>query len=224
MQLYKLTNTKNGKAYIGITQHDAKRRFKVHCSDARRGSDLLLARAIRKYGQGAFRIRVLARDINTWEELAKLERAAIKRHKSFREDGGYNLTRGGDGILGFSHKDETKMKMSKVAKGRKLTPEQIAKRTETRRKNNDGKYMTPLQEERRRAVQKPHPQTPETKAKIGKANRGRKHTDEAKLKMRKPISVNGIEYESFTAARLETGLGTYRLYKLLASGDAQYIR
>jgi hypothetical protein len=57
-----------------------------------------------------------------------------------------NLTKGGDGIIGYSHSDETKEKIRKYNldsgrippnwKGRKQSPEHIAKRVETRRKND----------------------------------------------------------------------------------------
>lgn len=57
--VYRITNTVNGKVYFGKTVDVATRWYK-HCWDADHGKDYPLHRAIRKYGEGAFKVETLA--------------------------------------------------------------------------------------------------------------------------------------------------------------------
>jgi group I intron endonuclease len=55
MHIYKITNTVNGKVYIGQTaQKNPKMRWYAHLADARRGKKSYLLDSIRKYGQESF--------------------------------------------------------------------------------------------------------------------------------------------------------------------------
>lgn len=55
MHIYKITNTSNGKVYIGQTvQTNPKMRWYAHLADARRGKKSYLLDSIRKYGQDSF--------------------------------------------------------------------------------------------------------------------------------------------------------------------------
>ena len=55
--IYKITNTVNGKAYIGQTRHDViKRRIAYHFKGH---GNLALKRAIKKHGVEAFTIEIL---------------------------------------------------------------------------------------------------------------------------------------------------------------------
>ena len=57
--IYKITNTVNGKAYIGQTIHDAeKTRIRDHLNGTGNGSRLV-RRAINKYGKDAFTYEIL---------------------------------------------------------------------------------------------------------------------------------------------------------------------
>lgn len=59
-EVYLLTNTVNGKQYVGQTTRGAKYRWRDHQHDAkRRGNKSVLGRAIRKYGATSFTITVL---------------------------------------------------------------------------------------------------------------------------------------------------------------------
>lgn len=116
--LYKLTfNT--GKCYIGITTETLKRRVQRHIHYARVNRPYALSAAIRKYGEDSFATEVLA-SADTWEELKKLEVAAISSHNTICPSG-YNMTAGGDGSLGITPSDEKRRKISEALKGRKLS-------------------------------------------------------------------------------------------------------
>ena len=55
MHIYKITNTANGKLYIGQTvQTNPKMRWYAHLADARRGKKSYLYDSIRKYGKECF--------------------------------------------------------------------------------------------------------------------------------------------------------------------------
>lgn len=55
MYIYKITNTSNGKVYIGQTiQQNPKMRWYSHLADARRGKKSYLLDSIRKYGEASF--------------------------------------------------------------------------------------------------------------------------------------------------------------------------
>ena len=59
-EVYLLTNTVNGKQYVGQTTRGAKYRWRDHQHDAkRRGNKSVLGRAIRKYGATSFTLMVL---------------------------------------------------------------------------------------------------------------------------------------------------------------------
>lgn len=122
--LYKITNTVNGKAYIGWTNNIVNR-FKRH---QRQGH--ALHNAICKYGWDTFTKQVLVVSNNV-QYIKDLEVKAIALYNTFYVDGkGYNLTRGGEGTVGFaphnkgkkgwketSDKTKMKQKASHAARG-----------------------------------------------------------------------------------------------------------
>ena len=56
--IYKITNTINGKMYIGKTELTIEKRFQQHCKDSQRDkmSNRPLYKAMRKYGVEFFSI------------------------------------------------------------------------------------------------------------------------------------------------------------------------
>ena len=94
--VYSLTNTHNGKVYVGVTSTSVPHRWMRHCADAKRGSPYAIHKAIRKYGPEAFTVQLL-------EEIEG-DRAALMQAemRHIAEQGcifptGYNLTCGGQG-------------------------------------------------------------------------------------------------------------------------------
>lgn len=190
--LYKLTFP-NGKAYIGITRRTAGERFKEHCKSARLGKKLAINEAIHKYGSQSVQIETLA--CADWKYLVVLEVAAIDKFKT-KGTGGYNLTTGGEGVIGFSPSAETRQKLREANLGKKASEETKAKMRaaaaekilseELRakyRNANLGKKHSEESRARMSAAQKGKSLSESQKQKLRVASLGRKHDDAAKAKM-----------------------------------------
>ena len=82
---------------------------------------------------------VLAKGEFLNNELNDMEKQAIKIFKTYRYDyperSVFNFTKGGDGSIGYKHTDNTKKKMSKIHKGKKISQ----KHREILSKKNSGK-------------------------------------------------------------------------------------
>ena len=98
MIVYKITNTVNGKSYIGITRSSLEKRWREHRCAANSGNDKPLYRAIRKYGEDAFELSVLY-EATSMKELQMVEKGLIAQYGTYKLGGrGYNMTDGGEGI------------------------------------------------------------------------------------------------------------------------------
>ena len=135
--IYRVTNTVNGKTYIGQTKTPLGKRWSKHCSDARAGAGWVLAAAIRKYGKEAFTVDVVEECADK-EALNAAEIAWISKLQPV-----YNACAGGGGLGAPS--PEVRAKISLAIRG--------AKRSEQTRRNMS-------------AAQKGHPVAEETKQKI----------------------------------------------------------
>ena len=186
--IYKITNTVNGKSYIGQTRHDAeKTRIRPHLNG--QGS-LLIKRAIEKYGKEAFTYKILHDGVIP-EFLDTLEMEAIAKFNTIAPHG-YNLTTGGGG---GSPSEETRRKQSEAKKGntnwlgRKHTNESCRKMSEAKKGKPSPKGMLGKRhsEETCQKMSKAHigntyclGHTPsqETRRKISRALTGRIHSEE----------------------------------------------
>lgn len=124
--IYKITNTHNGKVYIGQTSQGLDQRKREHYyrySKGERNHKLYLA--FRKYGWDSFVFEILA-EVPSKEDLNELEIQYIQDYNSFNR--GYNMTVGGDFVS-----DETREKLREIFTGRKIT--WYDKILESRRKN-----------------------------------------------------------------------------------------
>ncbi len=74
--IYKLTNTKTGMSYIGMTKTTVKARCAAHRNNAQRGMNYPICEAIRADGWDAFAVEELGR-VETKEEAYSREKAAI---------------------------------------------------------------------------------------------------------------------------------------------------
>jgi group I intron endonuclease len=111
--LYRITNLVNGKDYVGIST-DYNKRWKEHICYAKREeaqpNECVVSKAIRKYGLDNFKFEIIG-VANTWTIAQEHER--MVRYFGM---GNYNRTMGGDGILGWTHSEETRRKISEKAK------------------------------------------------------------------------------------------------------------
>lgn len=119
--VYMATNKINGCRYVGASSKGLARRKAYHIYDALRGCTAcrIFYRALRKYGAKNFKWRVIGK-ATTRIELMNLEIAMIAKYKPE-----YNITRGGDGIIGLPRTKAWYAKVSKALKGRKPSPQCI---------------------------------------------------------------------------------------------------
>lgn len=118
MIIYKITNKKNGKLYIGQSVRDLSIRWKEHLSEAK-GSryNFPLYRAIRKYGEDNFELDILQK-CSSLEELNEFEEYWIKFYKS--NVIGYNADTGGLNSIPNEHsRKKMSLSQSKAKKGNK---------------------------------------------------------------------------------------------------------
>ena len=173
--IYKITNTVNGKSYIGQTTRDA---VKTRIRDHLRGKGSQPVKdAIEKYGQDAFTYEILHDGIIP-EFLDDLEIEVIAKFNTVSPHG-YNLTDGGEG---GSPSEETKRKLSEAMKGennpnygkpgnRKGTThseESKRKMSEAKKGENNHRFGKP-------GNRKGIPHSEESKRKMSEANKGENH-------------------------------------------------
>ena len=129
MVVYKYTNKLSGKMYIGITERDLKvRRYEHEFREIDNGTPF--HNALKKHGIDNFEVEIID-SAKSIEELKEKEKHWIKELKTnVREEDskGYNLTLGGDGVLGLkgcrapwygkSRSPGTRRKISEARKGR----------------------------------------------------------------------------------------------------------
>lgn len=116
--IYKITNVANAKVYIGQTI-DYDRRIKRHKGDAdlhsrgfkRRGK---LYNSTTKHGLHNFVFECIFVVLDA-EDLNFFEMEFIREYDSFKQ--GYNCNIGGGSAYGFTHTEESKLKMSQNKRG-----------------------------------------------------------------------------------------------------------
>lgn len=112
--IYKVTNIKNGKFYIGMTEQTLEKRKNWHIKDAQRKVGYF-HNSLKLYGFENF-IWEEIDTAETREELSKKEIFYIKELKAMDKNYGYNNHKGGDGGA-QTHPDVLK-KISKSLKGK----------------------------------------------------------------------------------------------------------
>jgi len=126
MIVYCIKNKVNSKEYIGLTTRELQSRWNQHLYESHKEDswewNTALGNAIKKYGKDSFDVFVLE-NCATIEELKDREIKLIAERKTFVRNGGYNMTKGGDGRLGHPHSKETKDKISFSQKGKIISDE-----------------------------------------------------------------------------------------------------
>lgn len=137
--VYKITNTINGKIYIGKHSTD-------DINDGYMGSGVILHQAYQKYGLECFSKEVI-QFYTSEEELNQGEIYWIAHFNSTDPNVGYNRAFGGEGgglleetklkisatMKGRHRSEETKRKLSEVMKGKKLSEEHKRKISEAQK-------------------------------------------------------------------------------------------
>ena len=135
--IYKITNLINGKTYIG--QRMCPKDIRFPDNDVKyMGSGIYLIRSQKKYGLKNFTKEIIA-VCSTKQEVDILEKQYIALYRSIGK-AEYNITAGGQGTIGMNpwnkgkqglYSEETIKKMSEGHKGMKMSPETLAKRSES---------------------------------------------------------------------------------------------
>jgi len=119
--IYCITNTVNGKKYVGQTRCGVELRWRQHCNDAENGAPYLLHRAIRKYGEAAF-THALIEDVVGLDAANAAEELWISYFDSTNLELGYNLKAGGN-VAAVHPTTKAKMSASQRAHAATLSPE-----------------------------------------------------------------------------------------------------
>jgi len=202
--VYSHTNTINGKKYFGITSQRPELRWRN--GEGYRGGSYFY-HAIKKYGWDAFSHEVLFTGL-TEADAKQKEISLIAEYHTMDERYGYNLTCGGDGVVGRvvskdtrqkisdanrgrHHTDDVKMKISKAlignqyAKGLVHTAE-TKERISASLMGNQRAKGNKLSEETRKRMSEAHigkTLSEEARRKVAEAHRGMKRSDETRKRI-----------------------------------------
>lgn len=204
MHVYLITNTVNGKKYVGQSIRPPAQRLASHrwTANSEKGRNRqAISRAIHKYGWGSFTAEVL-QFCASQSELNDAETHWVGHHNCMVPFG-YNLTSGGGNFgkqsvetiekraaahRGRKCSEETKARMSKAAMG---IGKGVPHSTEHKMKNAAAQTGRTHTEESKRKMsaskkgQKPVPSTPESRKKMSDAARNwwaeKKRADALKL-------------------------------------------
>lgn len=204
-----------GKAYVGKTNKAyVFRRWQEHVADAFRGEDRYLCRAIRKHGPEAFEVRKID-GASTKERAIEFEKFYIRLFDTNKKDRGYNLTIGGEGIVGYIAPPEVLEKRASKNRGdkhwTKRTPPSSERIADTRRKQRETfqkKWLT-------------DPQYREKRRQIGVAKRG--------IELRKDLSTDkmvDLHAQGFDSRHIGKLLGTNKttVIKRLRTRGIKFVR
>jgi len=174
--IYKITNEIDGKFYIGFTT-DYEKRLRAHSKSP--GNCPKFHAAIKKHGWNNFKPEII---YESWDSdwcLKEIEPIFIKQLQPE-----YNLTKGGDGVLGLVHSEKTRKIMSEKKLGIKRGPHSGECKRKLRESNLGQKRSPESCENNRQAqLKRNHKHSEETKEKMSNSHQGFKHSNESLNKM-----------------------------------------
>jgi len=227
LAVYIVTNIANGKQYVGITTN-LTRRWHQHLSA--NGSAPALHAAIKKYGHEGFVLSHIC-DAFDFDAACDIERNLIQQHNT-KAPNGYNLTDGGEGVVGraMTNEDKEVRRNTLLVYMASLTPQERSEKFGTKnrvwspeqiekiRTSNVGKRVGKFPSEETRlkmsASHKQRPRKPlseETKEKIRQSLLGRKMPESQKPKH---ASFTGRKHSEETKVKIRaSNIATKALLK-----------
>lgn len=136
-KIYCATNQLNGKKYIGMTGKSIDERIKEHLYEARTNTGKYFQRSLQKYGFDNFSWEILE-ETEVRDIAFEIEKRFIKDLDTKRPNG-YNLTDGGDGLIGQEISDEHRTKISQ-SKRNDDTPMILYKNNDKFEFNNQSEF------------------------------------------------------------------------------------
>lgn len=94
-KIYGIFNKQNKKLYIGQTTQEIFERYKQHTYNIKTNQNMVIAKAIKKYGEESFSLIEFESGIRSMDELNSLEEYYIKNLNTLVPNG-YNLCPGGN--------------------------------------------------------------------------------------------------------------------------------
>ena len=143
--VYKITNTKTNKVYIGSSVNIGSR-WSDHKYSLRRNKHYSthLQESWNKYGEDSFTFEVIE-EVQNADDLRIREQHYIDTEKPFLRDRGFNCFPSASGGLGYKHSEESKRKIGEAHKGKTISEE-------TRRKMSEAHKGIKLSEEHKRKM------------------------------------------------------------------------
>lgn len=192
--VYMHRNKVDGRAYIGLTGRDPKKRWRN--GNGYRGEREFFA-DIKAYGWDAFTHEVIAANL-TMEEAAKIEKELIEKYETTNPGKGYNVKPGGTcGYLGKHHSDETKKLLSEKCSGWRHTEDARRKISEA----GKGRIFTPEQCQRISESQKGKVVSEETRRKQSEARLGKEPWNKGEHWSEEQKRVLSIAHSNSEAAK-----------------------
>ncbi len=194
--VYQIRNTCNNKIYIGSATNYPHRK-RTHLSDLKnqKHHSNKLQNAWNKYGNDNFIFEILE-IVTRKEDLIEREQYWLDTLEAVKK--GYNINPTASNCAGRIVTEKTREKIREKLKGKPLSPEHIAKRSESRIRNKK-------------------PRSRETMNKIANAQRGIKRSEETKEKLR--ISHLG---KSPSPEAIAKGIATKKRNKELRISQGEY--
>lgn len=210
--VYRLVNKQTGQSYVGKTRQPLETRIRRHQHSAKnKGTNnegQPIVHAIRELGFEAFDVEVLF-ESEEFEDKKALDDLLNEKEIYFIEKydsiaNGYNRTKGGAGMLGFSLPLSSRISISKANKGRKYGEdfkEKCRERNKETWSNEEHRKMmserfsgekNPMYGVRLTGEKNPNygkPMSEETKRKISEAKKGKPGTPMSEENKRKLIEI-----------------------------------